>query len=152
MPGTPFLYYGDEIMMKTMPLDSKDGGYQRTGSRIPMVWNNDDSKHGFSKTNGETYLPFYTENKTSVKDAKLDPNSLLSFIKKMIQIRKSNQDLLDDNFEISYDKQVIIIKRGKLKIYLNCSNEAYHISGTVIISTKDIKNSAIPPFSAAITQ
>lgn len=38
MPGVPFLYYGDEIGMRYLPLKSKEGGYQRTGSRTPMQW------------------------------------------------------------------------------------------------------------------
>ncbi len=39
MPGVPFIYYGDEIGLR-MPhgLASKEGGYQRTGTRTPMQW------------------------------------------------------------------------------------------------------------------
>ena len=34
MPGCPFIYYGDEIGMRYMHgLKSKEGGYERTGSR-----------------------------------------------------------------------------------------------------------------------
>ena len=89
MPGTPFIYYGDELAMKTMPLDSKDGGYQRTGVRIPMIWNDKLPYHGFSNTKGKTYLPFYDEvNKVSVESASKDDNSLYNFIKKMIKVRK----------------------------------------------------------------
>jgi len=35
----PFIYYGDEIGLR-MPhgLASKEGGYQRTGTRTPMQW------------------------------------------------------------------------------------------------------------------
>lgn len=38
MPGTPFLYYGDEIGMRYLPLPTHEGGYVRTGSRTPMQW------------------------------------------------------------------------------------------------------------------
>ena len=38
MPGTPFLYYGDEIGMRYLPLPTLEGGYVRTGSRTPMQW------------------------------------------------------------------------------------------------------------------
>ena len=36
LPGVPFIYYGDEIGMRYQKLTSKEGGYQRTGSRTPM--------------------------------------------------------------------------------------------------------------------
>ena len=39
MPGVPFLYYGDEIGMRYLDVPTKEGGYQRTGSRTPMQWN-----------------------------------------------------------------------------------------------------------------
>lgn len=47
MPGAPFVYYGDEIGMRYLHLDSVEGGYNRTGSRSPMQW--DESRnYGFS--------------------------------------------------------------------------------------------------------
>ena len=39
MPGVPFIYYGDEIGMRSLDgLPSKEGGYGRTGARTPMQW------------------------------------------------------------------------------------------------------------------
>ena len=39
LPGCPFIYYGDEIGMRyEHGLLSKEGGYERTGSRTPMQW------------------------------------------------------------------------------------------------------------------
>lgn len=35
LPGAPFVYYGDEIGMRYLPLPTKEGGYFRTGSRTP---------------------------------------------------------------------------------------------------------------------
>ena len=48
MPGAPFIYYGDEIGMRYVENHvSVEGGYNRTGSRSPMQW--DDSVNaGFS--------------------------------------------------------------------------------------------------------
>ena len=41
MPGAPFIYYGDEIGMRYVEgLTSVEGGYERTGSRSPMQWDN----------------------------------------------------------------------------------------------------------------
>ena len=48
MPGAPFIYYGDEIGMKYIDnLESVEGGYDRTGSRSPMQWDNS-TNAGFS--------------------------------------------------------------------------------------------------------
>lgn len=38
LPGAPFVYYGDEIGMRYLPLPG--GGYFRTGSAHPMQWDN----------------------------------------------------------------------------------------------------------------
>ena len=41
MPGAPFIYYGDEIGMRYVEgLTSVEGGFNRTGSRSPMQWDN----------------------------------------------------------------------------------------------------------------
>jgi maltose alpha-D-glucosyltransferase/alpha-amylase len=38
-PQLPFIYYGDEIGMRYVAgLTSKEGGFERTGSRTPMQW------------------------------------------------------------------------------------------------------------------
>ncbi len=48
MPGAPFIYYGDEIGMRYVEgLKSVEGGYNRTGSRSPMQWD-DSTNAGFS--------------------------------------------------------------------------------------------------------
>jgi maltose alpha-D-glucosyltransferase/alpha-amylase len=58
LPGVPFLYYGDEIGMEKMEgLHSKEGGYNRTGSRTPMQWSRAKNR-GFSKAAAaKLYLP-----------------------------------------------------------------------------------------------
>jgi maltose alpha-D-glucosyltransferase/alpha-amylase len=57
MPGLPIIYYGDEIGMRCLKLPSKEGGYDRTGSRTPMQWTAG-HKAGFSSAPAEKlYLP-----------------------------------------------------------------------------------------------
>ena len=153
MPGTPFVYYGDELAMKTMPLDSKDGGYQRTGSRIPMIWNNSEKNHGFSHTNGETYLPFYDANKISVEDAIKDKNSLYHFIKALIRLRKENEELTSSDLDIqSHDSIIEISRGGSFKTILNLSSNSYRINGNVLISSKEIKDNLLEPFTGVIVK
>ena len=152
MPGTPFIYYGDELAMKTMPLDSKDGGYQRTGVRIPMIWNDKLPYHGFSKTKGETYLPFYNEvNKLSVERASRDDNSLYNFIKKMINVRKENKELTSAIFDVKDEGRVLIFDRGNnVKVILNLSENDYPLDGKIIISSEKEAGKSLSPFTAAI--
>ncbi len=96
LPGVPFVYYGDEIGMKyNSDLPSKEGGFNRTGSRTPMQWNGGKNA-GFSNCDKEKlYLPV-CENDVTVEDQIKDENSLLNLTKKLIGIRKSSQALCAD--------------------------------------------------------
>jgi len=39
MPGVPFIYYGDEIGLRSPPFTvNREGGYERTPARTPMQW------------------------------------------------------------------------------------------------------------------
>jgi len=96
MPGAPFIYYGDEIGMKYVEgLTSVEGGYERTGSRTPMQW--DDSVNaGFSSAKKEMLYVAQDsdENRPTIKNQAADENSLYNEIKKLIKIRKENAALL----------------------------------------------------------
>ncbi|MBR4723515.1 MAG: glycosylase [Clostridia bacterium] len=112
MPGIPFIYYGDEIGMKYIEnIPSKEGGYNRTGSRTPMQWDNTKNK-GFSASD-EPYLP--VDNSTSaptVKEQSKDKNSLLNTVKKLTEIRKNNDALCaDGGFEVIKKGYPFVYKR-----------------------------------------
>lgn len=134
LPGIPFIYYGDEIGMKWVDLYSKDGGYQRTGSRTPMQWN--DSKNaGFSETEGELYLPVNLGSKVNVRDQLIE-EGLLNWIKSLIRIRHENAELQDiDLFDLKVLDRVIEIDRGSLKLVINLSNKDVEVKGEVLAST-----------------
>lgn len=94
MPAVPFVYYGDEIGMEYQTLPSKEGGYDRTGSRTPMQW--DTSKNaGFSDADESAlYLPVSKgEDAANVESQINQPDSLLNRVKKLIAIRKENNVL-----------------------------------------------------------
>ena len=95
MPGAPYIYYGDEIGMRYVEgLTSKEGGYNRTGARSPMQW--DDSKNaGFSSASAEKlYIPIDPDAaRPTVKAQMADEDSLRSEIKKLIAIRQSLKPL-----------------------------------------------------------
>lgn len=104
MPGAPFLYYGDEIGMRYLPLPTKEGGYFRTGSRTPMQW--DGSRNlGFSAAGAERlYLPVDpAEDAPTVAAQQEDPDSLLNTVRALLAFRHSQEDLDSDApFEVLY--------------------------------------------------
>ncbi len=125
LPGVPFLYYGDEIGMRYMSeLTSKEGGFSRTGSRTPMQWTNGINK-GFSNASAEDlYLPVDTrKNAPTVENQEKNENSLYNTVKKIIAIRKANEDLCGNgDFEVLYaekNKYPFIFKRGGFIVAVN---------------------------------
>jgi maltose alpha-D-glucosyltransferase/alpha-amylase len=88
MPGTPVLYYGDEIGMG-------DNVYlgDRNGVRTPMQWSADRNA-GFSRANPQKlYLPViidpeYHYETVNVEAQKQNPHSLLWWTKRLIALRK----------------------------------------------------------------
>ena len=95
MPGAPFIYYGDEIGMRYVEgLTSVEGGYNRTGSRSPMQW--DDSLNaGFSSAPSPAlYVPLDPDpERPNVAEQMADPDSLWHEIQRLIQIRKAHPAL-----------------------------------------------------------
>src|SRR5262252_7422874 len=88
MPGTPILYYGDEIGMG-------DNIYlgDRNGVRTPMQWNGDRNA-GFSRADPQAlYLPLvidpiYHYQAINVDAQRRGPSSLLNWMRRLIAIRK----------------------------------------------------------------
>jgi len=104
MPGTPFIYYGDEIGMRFRDLPSKEGGYTRTGARTPMQWSNEKNA-GFSGAAAESlYLPVDpAKNCPTVTEQDADPDSLLNRIRELIRLRQALPALdADAKFEVVY--------------------------------------------------
>lgn len=96
MPGVPFIYYGDEIGMRTVHgLPSKEGGFDRTGARTPMQWDNALPNAGFSAAPGsELYLPVDpAADRPTVADQRDDPASLLSQVRQLIALRQAHPAL-----------------------------------------------------------
>jgi maltose alpha-D-glucosyltransferase/alpha-amylase len=90
LPGSPFLYYGDEIGMgDNIWLGDRDG------VRTPMQWT-PDRNGGFSTGNpGRMILPLnmdpiYGYQVTNVEAQMSAPSSLLHFTRRMIEVRKTN--------------------------------------------------------------
>jgi maltose alpha-D-glucosyltransferase/alpha-amylase len=97
-PGTPMVYYGDEIGMKFLSKEPEiDGSRNRSGSRTPMQWDESENA-GFSKApKDKIYLPIdpNTDRPTMAKEDK-DPNSQLNYFRALIKLRKSSAALGND--------------------------------------------------------
>jgi len=91
LPGTPVLYYGDEIGMG-------DNIYlgDRNGVRTPMQWS-PDRNAGFSKCNPQKlYFPViidpeYHYEAVNVESQQANPSSLLWWVKRQIGLRKRHK-------------------------------------------------------------
>ncbi len=128
MPGNPFIYYGDEIGMHYLELDSKEGGYTRTGSRTPMQWD-DTINCGFSAASAkDLYLPVDTApDAPTVAEQEKDEDSLLHVVKDVLTLRKNRDELKEnDNLEIVYAKEnerAFAYRRGNLLMCCNPSGK-----------------------------
>jgi glycosidase len=113
MPGVPFLYYGDEIGMRTVAgLPCKEGSFDRSGIRTPMQW--DDSPNaGFSTAPAEQlYLSIDpAEDRPTVQAQEADPVSLLNRTRELISLHRSRKALqADAGFQLLY------AERGRMPI------------------------------------
>jgi maltose alpha-D-glucosyltransferase/alpha-amylase len=102
LPGTPVLYYGDEIGMG-------DNFYlgDRNGVRTPMQWSRDRNA-GFSSSNPQRlYLPVvidpeYHYEAINVENQQSNPHSLLWWMKRLINQRKQSKAFGRGTLEFLY--------------------------------------------------
>ena len=91
MPGTPIIYYGDEIGMG-------DNIYlgDRDGVRTPMQWS-PDRNGGFSRANPQRLFlppiqdPIYGFEAVNVEAQQQSPGSLLNWMKRLIAVRQGRR-------------------------------------------------------------
>ena len=91
MPGSPVIYYGDELGMG-------DNIYlgDRDGVRTPMQWSMDRNA-GFSKADSaRLYLPPITDpvygyQSVNIEAQERDPSSMLQFMRRMIALRRQHK-------------------------------------------------------------
>ena len=91
MPGTPVIYYGDEIGMgDNIHLGDRDG------VRTPMQWS-PDRNGGFSRANPASLVlppimdPQYGYEAVNVEAQASDPHSMLNWTRRMLAVRKRHQ-------------------------------------------------------------
>ncbi len=105
-PGTPFIYYGEEIGMA--------GVHGLPGDeplRAPMRWNDEPQRGGFS-----TGTPFRAVSpngaRNNVASELKDPQSLLAFYKSMLALRNSRPSLASGSYDAPLVQgQVMVFQR-----------------------------------------
>lgn len=106
--GTPYIYYGDEIGMRDIPIKRKEDvldpiGRQywpffkgRDGCRSPMQWDSG-TNAGFSS--GEPWLPVHENSSMrNVAAQSEDPQSLLNFYRDLLRLRREHPTLQHGEF------------------------------------------------------
>lgn len=81
-PGSPFIYYGEEIGMR----GSRGGANTDANRRLAMIWGDEDT---VKNPDGSTYAAS-NQIQHGVNEQIQDENSLYTYYKKLIMIRKAN--------------------------------------------------------------
>jgi alpha-glucosidase len=109
LKGTPFIYYGEEIAMRDIPIRRKADVLDpigrtfwpfhkgRDGCRAPMQWNAAQNA-GFS--DADPWLPVNANyQKRNVVNQSADPDSTLNFFKQLVAVRKAEPALQRGTFK-----------------------------------------------------
>ena len=87
-PGSPFIYYGEELGMK----GSRGGANTDANRRLAMVWNDGDT---VSSPSGSTYN---SQIEQGVAEQLGDKDSLYNYYKELIMIRHANPEIARGEF------------------------------------------------------
>ncbi|HEX5327951.1 MAG TPA: maltose alpha-D-glucosyltransferase, partial [Acetobacteraceae bacterium] len=104
MPGTPVIYYGDEIGMgDNIHLGDRDG------VRTPMQWS-PDRNGGFSRADPSSLVlptimdPLYGYEAVNVEAQTRDPHSLLNWTRRVLAVRRQHRAFGRGSFRLLYPK------------------------------------------------
>jgi maltose alpha-D-glucosyltransferase/alpha-amylase len=125
LPGSPIIYYGDEIGMG-------DNIYlgDRNGVRTPMQWSGD-RKPRFSRADAARLYspvisdPVYGYQAINVEAQLRDPSSLLNWMKRLIRLRKNYPVFgrgATEFFHPTNNKVLVYVRSGERQTVLVCNN------------------------------
>jgi oligo-1,6-glucosidase len=195
MRGTPYYYYGDELGMvnirfnsiddyhdvdtrnKYIGLKNKGGDLKaflegqkqtsRENGRTPFQWN-DTQNAGF--TTGTPWLKVNPNYKTiNVEAEEKDPNSVLNYFRKLVQLRKKEPTLVYGKYTLLDKENPYIyaytreLNGKKLLVLLNFTNKnstyktEFPVTKSKIIldnyaGTKKLKNNILRPYEAIVLE
>ncbi|PNR92418.1 alpha-amylase family glycosyl hydrolase [Petrotoga sp. 9PWA.NaAc.5.4] len=158
LPGIPFIYYGEEIGMKGIPIDVNF----TEDSQEPFHWYENGFGLGQTEWKGYKFNPPYSGN--SYEEQAKDRNSILNIVKNLIKFRKNNSWIDNAKIDIlNFDQNVV-----KLKVYdqlneiiayynLKSSNSSFFLeNGTRLLSIGeniiDGKNLKLAPYGVYVVK
>jgi alpha-glucosidase len=133
LPGTAFVYQGDEIGMVDGPGgDPPADRHGRDGARHPMQWS-DDQAGGF--TSGTAWLPASDPGARNVEDQRGDPASILELYRALIRVRRTLAGGLE---LVTADPDgLLVYRRGSATVALNLGDgeRGVDVPGRVEVAT-----------------
>ena len=129
LPGSPIIYYGDEIGM-----GDNVGLYDRDGMRTPMQWDGTASA-GWSQAGADQfYLPLiasseYGPSAVNVAQQRTDESSLLNWMRTLIAARPDEMGTETFTPIKTYDTGVLGYARGPFTVFANFTDETRSVSG-----------------------
>jgi maltose alpha-D-glucosyltransferase/alpha-amylase len=161
LPGSPVIYYGDEIGMgDTIQLGDRDG------VRTPMQWTSE-VHGGFSSERATPVLPLveepmYSYRVLNVDAEERDSSSLLNWIKRLIRVRRRARALSRGSidFVVCDNPRVLAFLRQEddeqVLVTANLSGSAQSVEvqcprgGTVVDVIDMIDGTALPPANSSV--
>ena len=113
LPGTPTIYYGDEIGIPEGPQVGD------LGKRTPMSWDNS-ANHGFTSPGAHVWAQFSTDNPAiSAATQAADPGSLLNSYRNLLQLKRQMPALRSGQIS-----QIHVLNAGVVTYVADFSNNA----------------------------
>lgn len=114
LPGTPYLYYGEEIGMAEGSGPAGDTTAAKDARvRPPMSWTADPDKAGF--TGGQPFRPLSQNVAThNVAAERQDPNSLFAFYQAMLRLRNTLPSIARGSYEAPFTEGQVMGYQRKL--------------------------------------
>lgn len=171
LPGSSFLYYGDEIGMTDVDVDIDDvrdpvGKRRwpepgRDPMRTPMQWV-DEPGAGFTEARVRPWLPLGDHAACNVAAQRTDPSSRLNLTRDLIRLRRSSEDLNEGAYRArASEPGTWIFERGSdTVVALNLGEDAaiLELEGRVVIATDRAKDGCrastleLPPSEGVVVQ
>jgi alpha-glucosidase len=151
LPGTAFLYQGDEIGQRDGPPgETRHDRAGRDRYRHPMQWS-DAPKGGF--TTGDPWLPLVDPDRHNVEDQRGDPGSMLSLVRRLIEVRRT---LGPGVRVLDAADGVLALERGDHVVAVNTTAEprAAPVSSQVVLETEPnaLGNGTLAPNAGVVAR
>lgn len=142
LPGSPFLYYGDEIGMgDNIWLEDRDA------VRTPMQWT-PDRNAGFSTADpGRLYLPVnqslvYNYQSVNVESQQAQRNSLLAWVRRMLMLRRRFPVLATGDLKVRESNNEAILAFTRVDLPGSSSASGGNVIGAAMLCVANLSSQA----------